>query len=214
MHAQQPLVMTGFVPDEALLQEILADSSALHRHLCPRQVLGARIGLAGLRALDLLGSEETPRFWNRRKRLLAVVETDGCGADGVAAATNCWVGRRTLRVVDYGKVAATLVDVRNGRAVRVAPRAEVRDLAIGFAPDAPSRWHAYLTAYQIMPDDLLLRVEPVALTQSLAEIISRPNLRALCDTCGEEVMNEREVWVNGRVLCRACAEGAYYRPIS
>lgn len=94
------------------LTKLLEATSALHRHLCPRQVLGVRMGmLAGeLLTLDL------PRA---NKRLLTIVETDGCFADGVAVATNCWVGRRTLRVNDYGKIAATLRSSTNGGSVRI-----------------------------------------------------------------------------------------------
>src|SRR5512141_2080362 len=95
------------------LKEILRTSASRHSHLCPRQVLGARIGLAGAQALDL----QTPQ---RNKRLLVILETDGCFADGIEAATGCSVGHRTMRVEDYGKIAATFVDIKQGRAVRVA----------------------------------------------------------------------------------------------
>ena len=82
------------------LTELLKESAALHRHLCPRQVLGVRMGLlaAEVMGLDLPQTD---------KRLLTIIETDGCAADGISVATGCWVGRRTLRVEDYGKVAAT-----------------------------------------------------------------------------------------------------------
>lgn len=104
------------------LQTILQLSSSRHSHLCPRQVLGARVGLAGAAALGL----DLPRC---DKRLLVFVETDGCFADGVEAATGCTVGHRTLRVVDYGKIAAVFVDVQAEQAVRVAPRLDVRQRA-------------------------------------------------------------------------------------
>lgn len=142
---------------------------------------------------------------------LTIVETDGCAADGVSAATDCFVGRRTMRVLDFGKVAATLVDTRTGTAVRVSPQLETRAAARRYAPMARSRWHSYLEAYQIMPDAELLRVQPVELTQTLAQIISRPNLRVACAVCGEEIINEREVAVDGRFLCRSCAGDGYYQ---
>jgi formylmethanofuran dehydrogenase subunit E len=201
-------------PAAAVLEPLMAASSLLHRHLCPRQVLGIRIGLRGLRELGLVGGDYLPRFANHRKQLLTIVETDGCGADGVSAATDCWVGRRTLRVVDYGKVAATLVEVASGRAVRVAPRPEARELAREYAPQARSRWHAYLEAYQMIPDDELLFVQPVMLRQTLAELLSRPSARAVCGQCGEEIINEREVLVAGRVACRACAGERYYEMVN
>ncbi len=139
------------------------------------------------------------------KRLLVVVETDGCFADGVSVVTNCWVGRRTLRVLDYGKVAATFVDTRGGRAVRVWPRPDVRALAAAYAPGTPNRWRAQLEAYQAMPDAELLRWEERAPDDTLAQVIGRPGRRVLCARCGEEILNDRELVVGGVTLCRGCA---------
>ncbi len=194
------------------LTPLLDASAQRHRHLCPRQVLGIRMGLFGLRQLGLLG-KEAHSFDNHKKRLLTIMETDGCGADGVAVAADCHVGRRTLRVVDYGKMAATFVDVQTEKAIRVAPSAQSREMASVYAPDARSRWHAYLEAYQVMPDELLLVWQPVLLTPSVSELLSRPGVRVLCAACGEEVINEREVVVNGRSLCRSCAGDAYYQSL-
>lgn len=203
--------MDRTVPDPQLLEALLQISAERHKHLCPRQVLGVRIGLRGLRELELSGCDSRHRFANKGKRLLTIVETDGCGLDGIAVATDCEVGRRTLRVLDYGKVAATLVDTRSGHAVRVSPSAASRALARDYAPEAPSHWHAYLSAYQIIPDQELLHVQEVALMQTVEEIVSRPGARAVCANCGEEVINEREVIVNGSALCRTCAGDTYYR---
>jgi formylmethanofuran dehydrogenase subunit E len=173
-------------------------------------VLGIRIGLRGLRELGFVDFDYQPRFTNWDKRLLTIVETDGCGADGAAVATDCFVGHRTLRVLDFGKVAATLVDTHTGRAVRVAPRPDVRRRVSAYALTAPSRWHAYLQGYQVMPDEEMLQVREVKLIQPISEILSRPNARVQCSRCGEEVMNEREVVLNGRLLCRSCAGDRYY----
>jgi formylmethanofuran dehydrogenase subunit E len=203
--------LTNSCPAAAVLEPLLAASSLQHRHLCPRQVLGIRIGLLGLRELGLIGSDYLPRFENHRKQLLTIVETDGCGADGVSTATDCWVGRRTLRVVDYGKVAATLVHTRSGRAIRVVPRPEIRQLARAYAPKARSRWHAYLETYQAISDGELLLVQPVQLRQTLAEILSRSSAHAICQQCGEEIINEREIRAGSQILCRACADDSYYR---
>jgi formylmethanofuran dehydrogenase subunit E len=200
-------------PDQEILGPLLDESAMRHQHLCPRQVLGVRLGLAGLRDLGLIDDCYRPRFDNSDKRLLTIVETDGCGADGVGIATDCVVGRRTLRVLDYGKVAATLVDTATSRAVRLAPSARVRSLAAVHAPSTTSLWHSYLSAYQSMPDQELLRIQRVELTRSLAEILSKPGLRVLCDLCGEEIMNEREVKHDGTMLCRSCAGESYYRAL-
>ncbi len=188
------------------LQAILERSAERHRHLCPRQVLGARIGLAGAAALCL----EVPR---RDKRLLILVETDGCFADGIEAATGCSMGHRTLRLEDYGKIAATFVDVKSGRAVRVAPRPDVRERAWKYAPEETRRYFAQLQGYQRMPDEELLVVEPVTLATPVEVIVSRPGVRVNCDRCGEEIINEREIRMDGQVLCRGCVGPAYYIPV-
>ncbi|GAB4414986.1 MAG: FmdE family protein [Anaerolineae bacterium] len=189
------------------LTVLLQQSAALHAHLCPRQVLGVRMGLLGGRLLGL----DVPQTG---KRLLAFVETDGCAADGVAVATGCTVGHRTLRVIDFGKVAVTLVDTQTERAVRIAPSPHSRTRALDYAPDARSRWHAQLAAYQIMPDDELLIARPVVLRVSLEALLSKPGRRVTCEACGEEIINEREVVHEGTVLCRACAGERYYDPLA
>lgn len=185
------------------LAEILAESSSFHRHLCPRQVLGAQMGLlAGeLLELDLPQSD---------KRLLTIVETDGCFTSGLSVATNCWVGRRTLRIEDYGKVAATFVDTEVGAAIRVAPNPAARQLAASYAPAAHNRWEAMLLGYQRMALAELFVWQPVTLTTPVAAIISRAGQRACCERCGEEILNEREVVVRGMTFCRHCAYGGYY----
>ncbi len=185
------------------LDDLLAQTAALHNHLCPRQVLGVRMGiLAG----ELLGLE----LPQTNKRLYTFVETDGCFADGVSVATNCWLGRRTLRLIDYGKVAATFVDTETGYAIRIAPNPQSRLLAAVCAPDERSRWHKMLKAYQIMPTEDLLCWREVRLTVDMQALISRPGVRVNCAVCGEEILNEREIEVDGQLVCRACHDGAYY----
>jgi len=187
----------------AALTRLLEVSSARHTHLCPRQVLGARIGLAGASALGL----DLPR---RDKRLLVILETDGCFADGIEAATGCTVGHRTLRIEDYGKIAATFVDVETERTLRIAPQPDLRHRAFSYADGESRHYFAQLQAYQSMPDDELLNIQPVTLTTPIQEIVSRAGVRVNCDACGEEIINEREVILHGRVLCRACGWGGYY----
>ena len=185
------------------LEELLQQSAALHRHLCPRQVLGARMGLLAGRLLGL----EVPRT---DKRLLAFVETDGCAMDGVAVATGCRPGRRTLRVIDFGKVAATFVDREADRAFRIVPHPAARARAREYAPEAKNKWQAQLIGYQRMPDEELLIAQEVRLLFSLEAFISQAGLRTQCERCGEEIINQREVIQDGRVLCRHCAGQRYY----
>ncbi len=190
------------------IQSLLERSMQDHDHLCPRQILGVRIGMAGMKAL---GFSEPPQ----NKRLLIISETDGCFVDGVIAATGCTVGHRTLRVEDYGKVAVTFVDTKTGQAVRVAPRLDIRERAVAFVPEEPRHYFAQMQAYQTMPDEEMLTTVEVNMITPIEEIISHPGIRVICDICGEEVMNEREIRRNGLTLCRSCATPAYYQmPIS
>lgn len=175
----------------------------LHPRLCPRQVLGVRIGLLAGTLLDL----DLPRG---DKRLFVVVETDGCFADGVSVATGCWLGGRTLRLVDYGRVAATVVDTATQQAIRLRPHSHARTRALDWAPRGVDRWSAQLAGYQLMPAADLLDVQSVTLTRELAKIVGHPAARVICAGCGEEILNRRELRrVNGSI-CRACATGAYY----
>ena len=183
--------------------QMLEMSAARHDHLCPRQVLGVRIGLAGVTALGL----DTPR---RDKRLLVILETDGCFADGIEAATGCTVGHRTLRIEDYGKIAATFVDTETALAIRVHPQLNVRDKTAEYARGEARRYFAQLLSYQCMPDADLLAVQPVRLQVPVQQLVSRAGVRETCGNCGEEIINERGVVLGGHLLCRSCAFGGYY----
>jgi len=187
------------------IDQLLAESSKLHRHLCPRQVLGVRMGLwAG----ELLGLE----LPQKDKRLLALVETDGCFADGVSVATGCWLGRRTLRLLDYGRVAAAFVDTKTGKSVRIAPHPRLRRSVREGRATGQRRWDAYMEAYQALPEPELFGLRWGLQPPDLRELVGQPGQRAVCAGCGEEVLNAREVSVEGKTLCRACAGLAPYQP--
>jgi formylmethanofuran dehydrogenase subunit E len=186
------------------LHSLLIASAAEHTHLCPRQVLGVRMGLAGLARLELTAPLTT-------KTALVIIETGGCFADGIRAATGATVGHRTLRVEDLGKIAATFTDIKKNTSLRLAPRPDVRARALTFAPDEKRRYFAQLKGYQVMPDEELFTFQQVELRTPAEQIISHQNARAVCSKCGEEIINEREVIIEGRVLCKTCAYGGYYQ---
>ena len=186
------------------IQHLLDISSRDHSHLCPRQILGVRLGLRGLWSLQL-----EPNL--NSKRVLTIAETDGCFVDGISAATHCTVGHRTLRVEDYGKTAATFVDTKTGVAYRIAPGLDIREKAVQYSLNEPRHYFAQMQAYQIMPDEEMFTVNEVQLTSSIEALISRPGIRINCSICGEEIMNEREVILEQTTLCRACAGEAYYQ---
>lgn len=185
------------------LHEFLEKSATRHKHLCPRQVLGVRMGMMAAKHLAL----DLPQV---NKGLLTIVETDGCFVDGIEAATDCSIGHRTLRIMDYGKIGATFVDTITGDAIRLAPQKDVREAADNYVPQGKNRWERQLLGYQRMPEFELFTMEQVELIVPIEEIVSRPGLRFLCDECGEEIINEREINIDDQILCRACAGYGYY----
>jgi formylmethanofuran dehydrogenase subunit E len=186
------------------LQTLLQRSAKRHHdHLCPRQVLGVRMGMFAGEILGLPLPQSD-------KRLYALVETDGCLVDGITAATECSCGHRTMHIFDYGKTAAAFADTVSGRTIRIMPSPTARARARHYAPNALDRWHAQLAAYQVMPTSELLVAQKVSLSISLAALISRHGLRVVCEVCGEDIINEREVRRCGHILCQACAGNAYY----
>jgi formylmethanofuran dehydrogenase subunit E len=170
----------------------------LHRNLCPRQVLGVRIALLACRSLDV-------PFPQVDKRTLILTEIDGCFVDGLSVVSGCSLGHRTLRLVDFGKIAATVVDTRSDRAVRVWPRADVREAACGYARGETRRWHAQRLGYARMPDAELLSIRSVAVPPELESLRGPWNTRARCVRCGEEIFQARQLVIDGNQVCRACA---------
>lgn len=185
------------------LENLLEQSMSRHSHLCPRQVLGVRMALAGAELLSF----ELPRH---DKSMIVVTETDGCFLDGLEVASGLTPGHRTLRIVDYGKIAATFVDVKNGLAVRMAPRPEVRQQAFLFAPGETRHYFAQLQGYQVMPANILFSAAWVTLSPSAEVIMSRPGVRTVCSACAEEIINEREVVIEDKVFCQTCCGNSYY----
>jgi len=185
------------------VSELLSKSASEHSHLCPRQVLGVRMGLAGLAALGLKAPVST-------RTALVIIETGGCFADGIRVATGATVGHRTLRVEDLGKVAATFTNLKTESSLRLAPRLDVRIRALAYAPKEKRRYFAQLQGYQEMPDEEMFIFQSVELRTPASTIISHQNARAVCSNCGEEIINECEIVQQGLVLCRTCAHGGYY----
>jgi formylmethanofuran dehydrogenase subunit E len=186
------------------LSTLLQKSASDHNHLCPRQVLGVRMGLAGLSTLGVKAPITT-------KTMLIIIETGGCFADGIRAATGATVGHRTLRVEDLGKIAATFTELKTGRSLRLAPRQDIRTRALEYAPEEKRHYFAQLKGYQVMPGEELFTFQKVELQTPAKQIISHQKASARCEDCGEEIINECEVVVDGKVLCKTCAYGGYYR---
>jgi formylmethanofuran dehydrogenase subunit E len=190
------------------LEEYLVLAERTHGHMCPGQVLGVRMAMLGLRELGIADPIR------HRKWLLTYVEIDRCATDAVSLVTGCRLGKRSLKFVDYGKVAATFVDLETQRAVRVVARDESRARAKQMFPDLANESKRQLEAYKVMADSDLFVVQRVRVALRPEDLPGRPRSRVACETCGEGINDGRERVVNGRVLCRSCAGDGYYEKVT
>ncbi|MGZ4822366.1 MAG: FmdE family protein [Terriglobales bacterium] len=190
------------------LDEYLREAEVAHGHLCAGQVLGVRMAMLGLQKLGI----EDPRGKDR-KRLVTFVEIDRCATDAVAVVTGCRLGKRALKFRDWGKVAATFVDVSDGRAYRIAAKESSKGLARSMHPEIENKNQQQMLAYREMKDEDLFDVQAVTVELPPEEFPGYKGERAVCARCGEGINFRREVVRDGEVLCRSCAGEAYYRPI-
>jgi formylmethanofuran dehydrogenase subunit E len=187
-------------------EKLLESSADAHGHLCPGQVVGVRMAMLGCR---LIGLDE-PRRRDQIKKLIVYVEMDRCAADAVAHVTGVKLGRRSLKFMDYGIMAATFVNLETGKAFRVVSTEEARDLAGVYAPEIAAKHQQQLAAYKRMPDSVLFRVQQVAVKINDCDMPGPTLFKASCSRCGQVVRDQREVVENDRILCRPCARGAYF----
>ena len=187
-------------------EALLAASAAAHGHLCPGQVVGVRMAILGCRLIGL----DDPTSDDQIKKLIVYVEMDRCAGDAVAHVTGAKLGRRSLKFVDYGIMAATFVNLETEKAFRVISTEEARDLACQYAPEISEKYKQQLEAYKRMPDSVLFRVQQVEVLLSDFDLPGPTRRKVSCSRCGQIVRDHREVVVNGANLCRPCAHGAYY----
>ena len=195
-------------PHMNTLDDYLREAEIAHGHLCAGQVLGVRMAMLGLRKLGI----EDPRGKDR-KRLVTFVEIDRCATDAVAVVTGCRLGKRALKFRDWGKVAATFVDVAAGRAFRIAARESSKALARSLHPEIENKNQQQMLAYREMADDDLFDVQAVTVDLPPEEFPGYKGERALCARCDEGINFRREVVRDNQVLCRACAGESYYQPV-
>lgn len=190
------------------LDEYLILAAQNHGHMCPGQVLGVRMAMLGMREL---GIDEPAEY---RKRLYTYVEIDRCATDAVSLVTGCRLGARTLKFLDYGKVAATFVDLETRHAIRVAARDDSRLRAKQVAPELADPYRQQREAYKVMDDAELFTLCRVRVKVNDQDLPGSPRSRVACDQCGEGVNDGREQRAGGRVLCRNCAGESYYEAVT
>jgi formylmethanofuran dehydrogenase subunit E len=190
------------------LDEYLRDAEQAHGHLCAGQVLGVRMAMLGLEKLGI----DDPHGKDR-KRLVTFVEIDRCATDAIGVVTGCRLGKRALKFRDWGKMAATFVDVNTGKAIRIAAKESSKALARTMHPELESKNQQQMLAYREMPEGDLFAAQWVKVELPAEEFPGYKGERVVCAECGEGINFRREIQRDGRVLCRACAGERYYEPL-
>jgi formylmethanofuran dehydrogenase subunit E len=192
----------------AALTTHLAAAAQAHGHICAGQVLGVRLAMLGL---QMLGIEDPHK--KDRKRLVTFVEIDRCATDAVAVVTGCRLGKRALKFRDWGKMAATFVDVSTGKAVRIAAKESSKTLARQLHPELEDKNQQQMLAYREMSDDDLFTTQWVKVDLPPEEVPGYKGERIVCEMCGEGINFHREVVRDGKTLCKSCAGESYYQPL-
>jgi formylmethanofuran dehydrogenase subunit E len=190
-------------------ETLLKGSAEVHGHLCPGQAVGVRMAILGCR---LIGFDEPTRR-DQIKKLIVYVEMDRCTADAVAYATGVKLGRRSLKFIDHGIMAATFVNLETDHAFRVISTEESRDLAEAYAPEIAEKHARQLEAYKRMPDSVLFRVQQVDVHIPEEDLPGPTRFKATCSRCGQVVRDRREVIRDGRPFCKPCADDVYFNDI-
>jgi len=189
-------------------EELLKESTRVHGHICAGQVIGVRMSML---ALSLIGIREPKGF--DRKKLYVIVEIDRCATDAIQSVTGCSLGKRSMKWLDHGIMAATFVNLDSGTAVRITALEEARERSTQYCSEITDKYARQLEAYKIMADDELFRVEHIAVDIPPEDLPGRPMRRVQCEICSDWVQDKRDLVVNGRTLCRNCAGQRYYRKL-
>jgi formylmethanofuran dehydrogenase subunit E len=209
------------------LDELLLDAERAHGHLCAGQVLGVRMAMLALRELGvgdprvrtLASGELNPD----RKRLVTFVEIDRCATDAIGVVTGCRVGKRALKLRDFGKMAATFVDLYarlagddglsdDYKGLRVVALESSKGRAKELYPELEKNAQQ-MKAYREMPDEELFATEWVRVALPASEFPGYKGERVVCARCGEGVNFDRFVERDGVKVCLGCAGGVYYRAL-
>ena len=191
------------------LSEYLDIAAVVHGHLCAGQVLGIRMAMFGMKKLGIQEPEGKDR-----KRIVTFVEIDRCATDAIMVVTGCRLGKRALKFRDWGKMAATFVDLETGKAVRVAATESSKALAQTMHPELQSKNEQQMRAYQEMPDEQMFQSQWVKVELPPEEFPGYKGERIVCAECGEGISYRREVRRGGKILCRGCAGERYWKEIS
>lgn len=185
---------------------LLDQSATAHGHLCPGQVVGVRMAMLGCRLLGL----DNPKSREQIKQLIVYVEMDRCTADAVAHVTGVKLGRRSLKFVDYGIMAATFVHLETGRAFRILSTEDSRDLSDIYAPEENLKSAQQVSAYKRMPDNVLFKVQEVQVSINKFDLPGPSRKKTVCSRCGQVVRDGKETLIDEEPVCRSCSDDCYF----
>ncbi len=196
---------------EIFSSEALTKCVEFHGHMCP----GLAIGYRGAQTLmKRLGVRKAPD-----EELLAIVETDACGADAIQVMTGCTFGKGNFIFKNYGKHAFSLADRKRGKAVRVSLRPDAFKMDSVFLSlservqkdEASPKELAQFRRLQKERTQKILEADAESLFK--IEDISPdvpPKARimesATCDFCGEPTKKDLSRKVDGKRACIPCAQ--------
>jgi formylmethanofuran dehydrogenase subunit E len=211
---------------------LLHEAEVAHGHLCAGQILGVRLAMLGC---ERLGIDDPKGLVNPkdRKRLVTFIEIDRCATDAIAVVTGCRLGKRAIKFRDWGKMAATFVDLASPitpalssplphegdtpvyKAIRIAALESSKQRARDLYPNIENKNQQQMLAYRELPIADLFSEEWVAVPIHPREMPGYKSTRIACEVCGEGINYDREVHSNGKTLCEACAspETRYYQPL-
>lgn len=182
------------------LDELLRKAEAAHGHLCAGQILGVRMAVLGLERLGIADPHGADR-----KRLVTFVEIDRCATDAIGLVTGCRLGKRALKFRDWGKMAATFVDLAADRAIRIVALDGSRELARRQYAHIEGEGRQQMQAYRELPAEELFREQWVRVKVDAEELPGYRGQRVMCARCGEGVNFGRFVEAGGERLCLSCA---------
>ena len=216
--------MSAATIDTAELNELLREAEIAHGHLCAGQILGVRMAMLAMNRLDirsprkrtLANGELNPD----RKRPVVFVEIDRCATDAIGVVTGARVGKRALKLRDWGKMAATFIDLDAKLAadifkgIRIVALEGSKQRARELYPELEKN-EAQMRAYRELPDEELFSQQWVRVPLSPSEFPGYKGERLACARCGEGINFDRFVERDGERLCLACANPSslYYKPL-
>jgi len=177
-------------------------AKAFHEGSCPGIIFGTRMAILGLNKIGI----DDPKGADR-KNLIVYVETDRCVSDAILAVTGCHPGKRTMKILDHGKMAATFVNLKTGKAIRVSAKNREGNKVLTREEIEKS---PYTEADAMMAMEDLFETKKVHVELRPEDLPGKPLRIVTCEACGERVMDMREKEKDGKILCRPCATGTNY----